>query len=125
MTALSLRATAPQLSETLLGAALVLYVGIGAASFYWLAYLATLVMAYSVGRLNLNDRGLWVIISTGYVLGLASIWFYEPDGLFGNRNILGCASALVVAGCLVNRLWLFLPFTVFCLWFSGSLTGSI
>ncbi len=122
MTSVSLRTTHPPL-ETLLGAALVLWIGIGVASLYWLVYLATLIMAYCVGRQRLNDRGLWVIISTIYVLGLVSILEWEPAGLFGNRNVLGCASALVLAGVLAFRLWFFTPFALFGLWFSGSLTG--
>ncbi len=43
-----------------------------------------------------------------------------PWGLFGNPNYLGCALALGLAGAVVYRLWLFVPFLIGGVLYTGS-----
>lgn len=75
-------------------------------------FLASLAAAFVAGR-HLDERSVWINASWLGVFALPLVWWVEL-----NPNYLGCAAVLLMAGCLVHRYWLNLP------WLFGALVYS-
>lgn len=84
-----------------------------------LAWLASFVIAFAIGR-QLRDTWLvWLCYNVALILNLCLVpWL--PYGAFGNPNYLGCALALGVAGAIVHRQIAFFPFLGVGLFYTGS-----
>ncbi len=102
---------------TLFGGAFAAYAG---ASLAWSpgnnllagAMLLSLVGCYLVGRFLEDLRKVWITYCLFLLVNLAMIPFSPMDlnltwGLYGNKNLFGCALALGFAGAVVYRLWPF------------------
>lgn len=91
-----------------------------------LAMLAAIFcIASSLPDLDQMFVGLALGVSVSALLTISEWYGYvlvtqvtQYGGLFANRNLLGEAAALAVAGCAVRRLWWYLPGPVVALFFA-------